>query len=140
MMPAALFILLVVTLPITAQRQPSGDPAILPPGAKLEQIFSGGILTEGVTSAPDGTIYFSDVTFTHASNMQAGHIMKFDPKTGRVSVFRSPSGMANGLKFDAQGNAEALKLLQNTTKKDHLRVNVSGTKEGDIIHVQSLKM
>jgi len=44
------------------------------------------------------------------------------------------------LKFDAQGNADALKHLQTTTKKDHLRVNVSGTKEGDIIHVQSLKM
>jgi len=44
------------------------------------------------------------------------------------------------LKFDAQGNAEALKLLQSTAKKDHLRVNVIGTKEGDIIHVQSLKM
>jgi gluconolactonase len=103
MMPSALFILLVVTLPMSAQRQPSGDPAILPPGAKLQQIFSGGILTEGVTSAPDGTIYFSDITFTHTSNMQAGHIMKFDPKTGEVSVFRSPSGMSNGLKFDAQG-------------------------------------
>jgi hypothetical protein len=44
------------------------------------------------------------------------------------------------LKFDAQGNAEALKLLQSTAKKDHLRVNVIGTKEGDITHVQSLKM
>jgi hypothetical protein len=43
-------------------------------------------------------------------------------------------------KFDAQGNADALKLLQSSTKKDHLRVSVSGTKEGDIIHVQSLKM
>ncbi len=103
MIPAALFLLLAIWLPMAAQPKPSGDPAILPPGAKLEQIFSGGILTEGVTSAPDGTIYFSDVTFTHASNMQAGHIMKFDPKTGKVSVFRSPSGMSNGLKFDAQG-------------------------------------
>jgi gluconolactonase len=103
MMPAALFIFLAAVLPMTAQGQPSGDPAIVPPGAKLEQIFSGDILTEGVTSAPDGTIYFSDITFTHASNMQAGHIMKFDPKTGKVSVFRSPSGMSNGLKFDAQG-------------------------------------
>ena len=103
MMPVALLIFFAVVLPIAAQRPPSGDPAILPAGAKLEQIFSGGILTEGVTSAPDGTIYFSDVTFTHASNMQAGHIMKFDPGTGKVSVFRSPSGMSNGLKFDAQG-------------------------------------
>ena len=79
------------------------DPAILPPGAKLEQIFSGGILTEGVTSEPDGVIYFSDITFTHQSNMRAGDIWKFDPATRKLSIFRSPSGMSNGLKFDAQG-------------------------------------
>jgi gluconolactonase len=88
---------------LLAQRPPSGDPAIVPPGAVLEQIFSGGVLTEGVTSAPDGVIYFSDITFTHQSGMQAGHIMKFDPRTRTLSTFRSPSGMSNGLKFDAQG-------------------------------------
>jgi hypothetical protein len=42
------------------------------------------------------------------------------------------------LKFDAKGNAEALKLLQNTDKKDHLRVNVTGEKQGDVIHIQSV--
>jgi hypothetical protein len=46
----------------------------------------------------------------------------------------------NYLKFDAKGNAEALKLLQNTAKKDHLRVNVTGEKQGNIIEVQSLRM
>jgi hypothetical protein len=46
----------------------------------------------------------------------------------------------NYLKFDANGNAEAVKLLQSTTKKDHLRVSVTGEKQGDTIHVQSLKM
>ena len=76
---------------------------IVPSGAKMERIFSGGILTEGVASAPDGTIYFSDITFTSQSKMQAGHIMKFDPRTRMVTVFRSPSGMSNGLKFDARG-------------------------------------
>jgi gluconolactonase len=35
--------------------------------------------------------------------MQAGHIWKYDPKTGKTTIFRSPSGMSNGLKFDAQG-------------------------------------
>jgi hypothetical protein len=34
------------------------------------------------------------------------------------------------LKFDAKGNAEALKLLQNADKKDHLRINVTGKKQG----------
>jgi hypothetical protein len=46
----------------------------------------------------------------------------------------------NYLKFDDKGNKEALKLLQNTDQKDHLRVTVSGKKEGDTIQVQSLKM
>lgn len=100
-MPARSLLFLFLVLALTAQ--PPNDLAILDPEAKPEQIFSGGVLTEGVTSAPDGTIYFSDITFTHASGMQAGHIMKFDPKTGKLSTFRSPSGMSNGLKFDAQG-------------------------------------
>jgi hypothetical protein len=46
----------------------------------------------------------------------------------------------NYLKFDEKGNQEAAKLLQSTDKKDHLRVNVSGKKEGDTIKVDSLKM
>lgn len=44
------------------------------------------------------------------------------------------------LKFDANGNQQAKKLLQNTSEKDHLRVDVSGTKEGNVIHVDSLKL
>ncbi len=46
----------------------------------------------------------------------------------------------NYLKFDAKGNQQATKLLQNSTKKDHLRVNVTGTKDGNTIHVQSVSM
>jgi hypothetical protein len=46
----------------------------------------------------------------------------------------------NYLKFDAKGNQEAMKLLESTNKQDHLRVDVSGTKEGGVIHVQSLKL
>ncbi len=70
----------------------------------LETLFTGGVLTEGAAAAPDGTIYFSDITFTRTSRMQAGHLMKYDPKTGEISVYRSPSGMSNGIKFDAQGH------------------------------------
>ncbi|MBM3784285.1 MAG: SMP-30/gluconolactonase/LRE family protein [Acidobacteria bacterium] len=88
-------LLLAFAAPLAAQ--------IFAPGAKLEKVFEGGHLTEGVTAAPDGTMYFSDITFTTETAMQAGHIMRFDPKTGKTTVFRSPSGMSNGLKFDAQG-------------------------------------
>jgi len=44
------------------------------------------------------------------------------------------------LKFDAKGNAEAKQLLQNSTRKDHLRVDVTGTKNGNTIHVTAIKM
>jgi gluconolactonase len=90
---------------------PTGDPSIIPPGAKLEKLFEGGcVLTEGVAAAPDGMIYFSDITFTFRCKdpktgaMEAGHIWRYDPKTGQATIFRSPSGMSNGIKFDAQGN------------------------------------
>jgi len=76
---------------------------IFAPGAKLEKIFEGGHLTEGVAVAPDGTVFFSDITFTTQTGMQAGHIIRYDPKSGKTTVYRSPSGMSNGLKFDAQG-------------------------------------
>ncbi len=76
---------------------------VFAPGAKLEKIYEGGHLTEGVAVAPDGTVFFSDITFTTQTGMQAGHILRYDPKTGKTVVYRSPSGMSNGLKFDAQG-------------------------------------
>ena len=82
---------------------PSGDASIVSPDAKLELLFSDAFFTEGAAVAPDGSVYFSDITFTHGSDMQAGHIWRYDPKTGTASVYRSPSGMSNGIKFDAQG-------------------------------------
>lgn len=69
---------------------------------KLEKIFDGAVFTEGPAAAPDGSIYFSDITGS-AKSKEAGHIMRYDPKSGKVTVFRSPSGMANGLAFDEKG-------------------------------------
>jgi gluconolactonase len=76
---------------------------ILPVDSELEEIFSDAHFTEGPTVAPDDTVYFSDITFTHQADMQAGHIMRYNPETEETAVFRSPSGMSNGMKFDAQG-------------------------------------
>src|SRR5215831_180117 len=103
-MRRALFLALLLAAPASA-----ADP-IFPPDAKLEKLFDGGlVLTEGVSVAPDGMVYFSDITFTHVSRaekkpIEAGHIWKFDPTTKKATIFRSPSGMSNGLKFDAEGN------------------------------------
>ncbi|MDP7278136.1 MAG: SMP-30/gluconolactonase/LRE family protein [Planctomycetaceae bacterium] len=86
----------------------AADP-IIPPGAKLEKLFEGIVLSEGVAVAPDGMVYFSDITFSHQSAtktgaLHAGHIWKFDPATKKTTIFRSPSGMSNGIKFDARGD------------------------------------
>jgi len=83
---------------------------IVSPDAKLERLFDGGcFLTEGVAAGPDGSIYFSDITLTDICRdergvREAGHMWRYDPATGKTSIFRSPSGMSNGKKFDAHGN------------------------------------
>src|SRR4051812_13701743 len=77
---------------------------IFPANAQLESVFSGGFFLEGPAAAPDGAILFSDITITAQTGGQAGHIWRFDPSTGKTTIFRSPSGMNNGNKFDADGS------------------------------------
>ena len=92
---------------------PTGDPAIISADARLELLFDDACFTEGVTVAPDGQVYFSDITFTSGCRYgdselpQAGIIWRHDPASSQTTIFRSPSGMANGLKFDASGNLVA---------------------------------
>lgn len=85
-------------LPVAAAE----PPPIVPANARLETLFDGGVFTEGPAAAPDGTIYFSDITGS-ARSREAGHIWRYDPRTGAVEIFRSPSGMANGIVFDLEG-------------------------------------
>jgi len=75
------------------QEDPSTAP-VLAPGATLEKVWSEGTFTEGGALDQDGTILFSDI---------GNRIMRFDPKTGRTTVFREPSGRANGMVFDTRG-------------------------------------
>jgi gluconolactonase len=44
--------------------------------------------------AADGSILFSDI---------GNRILRFDPKSGKTTVFREPSGRANGLIFNSRG-------------------------------------
>ncbi|MCC7261970.1 MAG: SMP-30/gluconolactonase/LRE family protein [Candidatus Latescibacteria bacterium] len=102
-----LLLLLALSVgPALAQTPPAtvvGDPSVVALDARLEKLFGEGFYTEGPAVAPDGTVFFSDVTFTAKTGMQAGHIWRFDPVSRKTILFRSPSGMASGLKFDAQG-------------------------------------
>ncbi|MDP7539955.1 MAG: SMP-30/gluconolactonase/LRE family protein [Alphaproteobacteria bacterium] len=90
---------------------PSGDTSVLPAGSKLMRLWDGGCaLTEGVAAGHDGYMYFSDITFTKFCKdptntyLQAGNIWRYDPRSGDTTIYRSPSGMSNGIKFDTDGN------------------------------------
>jgi len=56
-------------------------------------------LTEGPAVAPDGTIYFTDMPFGE----DRGHILRYDPRTGRTTIFSENSGKSNGLAFHPDG-------------------------------------
>jgi gluconolactonase len=72
--------------------------------ARLEKLYAATWHTEGPAVGPDGRIYFCDITATSRTNMEAGEILVFDPASGRTSVYRSPSAMAAGIKFDSRGD------------------------------------
>ena len=77
---------------------------VFPRDQKAEKVFDGGFFTEGPAVGEDGCIFFSDQTFTGETDMQAGIIWKYDPRKDTSVVFRSPSGMSNGIRFDKKGN------------------------------------
>jgi gluconolactonase len=83
---------------LTALISLAADNAIVPEDSKLEKLWSQGEFTEGPAYGPGGCVYFSDI---------GNRIMKYDPAANRTTVYREPSGRANGLDFDPQGRLVA---------------------------------
>jgi gluconolactonase len=88
----------LLLLCVWTTRIEAADNSIVPEGAKLEKLWSEGEFTEGPAYGPDACIYFSDI---------GNRIMKFDPRIGKTTEYRNPSGRANGLDFDPQGRLVA---------------------------------
>jgi gluconolactonase len=86
--------LLVVMSLAGFPQAPAPTDSVVALGAKLEKVFGDGEFTEGGALAEDGSILFSDI---------GNRILRFDPKTGKTTVFREPSGRANGMVFDSRG-------------------------------------
>lgn len=98
-MLAAAMVLLAFVSPFEDPRPAHpGATAVLPAGAKLEKLWGEGEFTEGGALAGDGALLFSDI---------GDRIMRFDPETGKTTVFRGPSGRANGLIFLPDGRLVA---------------------------------
>lgn len=68
---------------------------VLAPGAVVEKLAGDFIFTEGPTTDKAGNVYFVD--------QDNNRIMKYDT-AGVLTTFMQPSGYANGMTFDNQGN------------------------------------
>jgi gluconolactonase len=79
---------------LSAPSLAAGPAEVIAVGANLEKVWGEGSFTEGGALDQDGSIVFSDL---------GNRIMRFDPRTGRTTVFREPSGRANGMIFDKLG-------------------------------------
>lgn len=68
-------------------------------------VFAGNVgqFTEGAKMGADGMVYFSDILLRNYESALTGLIWRYDPTSGKTSVFRSPSGSSNGLAFDSNG-------------------------------------
>ena len=84
----------LVTLAVGFPPDDLSPDKVIAPGATIEKLWSEGSFTEGGAMAEDGSILFSDI---------GDRIMRFDPKTNKTTVFREPSGRANGMIFDHKG-------------------------------------
>jgi gluconolactonase len=77
---------------------PATAQGVLPDGAKWEKVSSAGkAFAEGVVAAKDGTLYLVDLA-------PPGILFRYDPKTGETTKVMDPSGMANGLHIDKNGD------------------------------------
>jgi gluconolactonase len=90
---------------ITASPAEPSDNPIFAANARLSPIYrrtaklnSG--LTEGPATAPDGSIYFTDMPFGPADQTI---INRYDPATGKITLFTDRAGKSNGLAFDTDG-------------------------------------
>jgi gluconolactonase len=93
-----LTILLVAALATIAAALPAaqddGLKTILAEGARVEKVAGGYKFTEGPVWHREGYLLFSDIP--------SNQILKLD-REGKVTVFREPSGNANGNTYDRQG-------------------------------------
>ena len=80
---------------------------VVRPGASWTEVSRIGRHTaEGVVAAKDGRIYVSDITRPEdvPKDNPGGTIYRHDPATGVTEKYLEPSGMANGLHVDRNGD------------------------------------
>ena len=88
-------------------QEPTGDPSIIPAGAKLEVLFDGAFFFRGGQPWPSMARFTSaTLPFPWNRGCRPGTSGATIPRPDRLRFSARPSGMSNGLKFDAMGRAD----------------------------------
>ncbi|WP_339708982.1 SMP-30/gluconolactonase/LRE family protein [uncultured Kriegella sp.] len=87
----SVLLLFSMMLSLSAQKTP-----LIADGAKITLVASDYTFTEGPAVDQEGNVFFTD--------QPNDRIIKWAVSDGSVSVYMEPSGRANGLYFDRQGN------------------------------------
>ncbi len=90
-LPILAITLLIITSSCKAQKT-----GLITKGAKVTLVAKDYTFTEGPAVAPNGDVFFTD--------QPNDQIVKWSAKDGSVSTYMQPSGRANGLYFDHEGN------------------------------------
>jgi gluconolactonase len=112
-------LILALILISTVEGSALAENPIVPDGAKLEKLWSEGEFTEGPACGPGWYIYFSDI---------GNRILRYSPATNKTTVYRDPSGRANGLDFDPQGRLVA---AEGANTGGHRRITITD-KDGTV--------
>ncbi len=80
---------------VLSRQKPAAPGGLIAPGAQLQALSGDFKFTEGPTSDAAGNVFFTD--------QPNDRIMKWSID-GKLSTFMQPSGRANGMCFDGQGN------------------------------------
>ncbi len=104
-----------------AARLPDVAFEILSPEGRELRLFSACVeqLATGLQWA-EGPVWFGDGRYLLVSDIPNDRILRWDDCNGAVSLFRQPSGNANGLARDAQGRLVSCEHLgRRVTRTEH---------------------
>lgn len=100
-------VVLMLAVAVFASLARGATTGILAPGAKWEEVSRVGLETsEGVVADRNGMVYIADISRAPVAEgyYPCGTIWRYDPRTGITDKFMQPSGVANGLHFDRNGD------------------------------------
>ena len=104
-----------------------------------EQTLEGYVVDVMCTQTPDGIAADgSDLNKDPGDHSVKCALMKPCIESGYGVFVSNGNGGWDFYTFDKRGSKKALKLIQNTSKEDHVMVRVSGDVMGDTIKVKSI--